>query len=157
VYTALAAIIALAPPAETTFDVSDIDLHRTDEAVQITTYDSDGEVSADIVLWVDDGRVHFDANFADGLYSLTMVDGDRAWVDSNDPAAVGLRGTVIRDFLRENEQDGWVPCAAAAIGASLHCWNVLIAWCVADVYIMGCECLPELIEEFEEIECPGFG
>lgn len=85
---ALALAFALAPTTPTDrappFDVSDVEVQQTDSSAHVTAYDAEGEVAAELAVWVDSGgRKHTDANFPDGLYLSVAIDGESVTVDSD--------------------------------------------------------------------------
>lgn len=152
-------LLALAPsPSPPGFDASDAELSMADDSVQLTTYDAEGEVSAEIVMWTDDGgllQVH--ANFVDGIYLRIATDGETAKVDSNNAVEAAARMGVVDDYI-----DGplvaaaWIPCAGAIVTAAGSCAAAGLG-CPLWAILAACECLPELVEEWEDLSCPGFG
>lgn len=156
----LSSILALAPPdtPPPAFDVSDVDSEQGDRSYHLNAYDADGEVSAELIAWGDaDGVLHIDVVFPDGLYAMATIHGEDVTVDSPDPAEVAARAQAIGDFLRETGdlEKPWAPCALGIVGTVV---GVVGAnpWVLVTTYGMACSCLPLLIEEFEEIKCPGF-
>jgi hypothetical protein len=151
--------LAVAPPSPAeSFAVDDIEVDTTAKSVQLTTYDSEGEVSGEIVTWIDgDGRVRLDANFADGEWMSTSTDGERDTTSSSDAAKVSERMSLIQDVLHEMDSTaGWGACALHAVDTAISC-TAAVLWCPVAATIMACECLPEIIDEWEDYHCPGFG
>lgn len=64
----IALALAVAPTSYTPrvpFDVSDVEVESGDNSSHVVTYDAEGEVSANIVIWAaPSGVVHLDADFA---------------------------------------------------------------------------------------------
>jgi hypothetical protein len=124
----------------------------------MTAIDSAGHFAGSITLCANEaGRVDLDADFADDLY-LTMRYDDEGYpmIDSNGATEASERISLILGMIDPVGDGGWVPCAVGAIGtvasvAALQFWLT-----AANSYVMACECLPLLVEEFEEIDCPGF-
>src|SRR5690242_1879593 len=94
--TILSWVLAGAPASPTTEreapEIERVDFDRSDDSVQITARDTEGEVSAEVFLWTDgDGRVRLDAAWPDGLYLSVISDGDDTTVDTENAAEVASR------------------------------------------------------------------
>jgi hypothetical protein len=143
--TIIAMTLALAPPS---FDVSDTEATTTDDAFHLLTYDADGEVSAEIVVWTDDrGRLRLDAGFDDGHYLAMVVDGDEVTSDSDDAAEVAARAQAIDDFLATNPaQEGTIWCATGVLAMAGFCGTGNLLGCMVGTATVACHCLPLVME-----------
>jgi hypothetical protein len=167
--TLLSWVLAVAPATPTDFDtrVSDIEVVTANDAAEVLVYDGAGEVSAVLVIWIDsEQRVRLDADFADGLYLSTVVDGEDPVIESNNRAVVAERLSTIMDNTSALDDvapdDGTTTagiggCAWSAIGTASACAGVRPIFCVVGAAVMACNCLPLIVDEWEEYSCPGFG
>lgn len=155
---ALALAFALAPTAPTDrappFDVSVVEVQQTDSSARVTAYDADGEVAAELAVWVDSGgRKHVDANFPDGLFLNVAIDGENVTVDSDNRAEVAARAQAINDWLAANEPQAdwheWAPCAIHAGFAVFECAVGGPLGCGVGGVLAACECLPL----FTDVDC----
>jgi hypothetical protein len=155
----LAAAPVTQPPSDVASpDIATVDVERSDDTAQITARDSDGEVSAEMFIWLDaDGRTRLSAAWPDGLYASVVIDGESFTVDSDNQQEAAARMNEVRDFMKKNEpQAGPIPCAGAVIAGIGHALtaNPLV---IVDAVFAACECLPLLVDEWEGYHCPGFG
>jgi hypothetical protein len=141
-----------APPRAT------VEVERTDDTVQITERDLHGEVSAELFMWTDrDGRLRFDATWPDGLYLSVINDGEDATIDTADRAEVATRLELLDAAIQSaSTGKGWVGCVFGVAATAAACAAVHPFWCVGGGLVAACECLPLVVKEFEDIECPGF-
>jgi hypothetical protein len=142
-YTAIIALVLAASPtdwAPPTFDVSDVEVVAGESNTNLTAFDADGEVSVEIVEWLDaEGRRRLDVNFADGLYLSAIRDGDKVTVDSNNAAEVVARAPLIDEALASNATMEQLECGAALVGLLVGCgaggpWGCLGGAAVAGTY-----------------------
>jgi hypothetical protein len=156
----ISAFLALSPsgsPPE--FDASDAEVYTMKDSVHLMTYDAGGELSAEIVMWTDDrGLLQVHANFEDGLYLWLATDGETATVDSDNAVEAVERMRVVDDYLLTQQvtEARWIPCAGAIVTAAGSCAAAGLA-CPLWAVLAACECLPELVEEWKDLSCPGFG
>lgn len=157
--------LALAPSSPTPtdrappFEVADVEIEQVDNAAHLATYDAEGENTATLSVWVDeDGRTHLDADFADGLYLSATVDGEEVTIESPNAVEVAARAEAIEDWMSTNHPQGkpWVPCAIGVVSTVVGLAHAN-PWTLLTVYATTCTCLPVLVEEWEDISCPGFG
>lgn len=151
----IALALALAPdtsPPRYNFDVADAEVVTGDRSTHLLAFDADGEVSAEIVVWIDvDDQPRLDITFADGLYLRVTGDG-RA--ESPDAVEVAARALLITDWLSTAQvQEGWGGCLTSAAAAVGSCAGGLIA-CPFAAAFAACDCIPVLFDEFEEMSCP---
>jgi hypothetical protein len=155
----IASLLALAPPGPTdiappTFDVADVEVERSTGSANFRTFDAEGEVSAEIVVWLDPtGRPRLDANFSDGLHMSVVVDGESSTVDSDNSTEVSVRVQAINDWLAENEPQAnwreWGACGLSVAIAVVECGGGGPLGCGIGGVLMACECLPL----FTDVEC----
>jgi hypothetical protein len=161
--TILSWVLAAAPGPSTPTDktpprnIESVELDRSEDTVQITARDSEGEVSAEIVVWGREGEVRFDALFPDGLYLSVVTDGETVTVDSDDPQEAAVRVGEIHDFLMQTEpQEGPAQCGGAVAMGIAHA-VAGSPWVIVEAVFAACECLPLLVDEWEGYHCPLFG
>jgi hypothetical protein len=159
--TTIALALALAPSTPTDyapppFEVGRVALIRTDPCADIEAFDSAGHFAGSVTLCANEaGLVDVDADFVDGLYLvLRYDDAGNPVIDSNDATDAAERLRVIAGVAVP--VDGWFPCALGVAGTVGAIIAVNAVGAVINTYAMACECLPLLVEEFEEIDCPGF-
>jgi hypothetical protein len=161
VFTSTATLLALALTSSAqspTTTPSRVEVNRGSESTQIVAFDAADQVAAEIVVWiVAPGHIRIDAIFPDDVHAMAIVNGrgEVIAIDNEDRERVAPRIAAVVDLLAETEQAGWLPCAfhgAMTIVEIAHA-NPLA---LASGILAACECIPLLIEEFEEIKCPGF-
>lgn len=164
-HTGIAAILLATAPASTpntpsdraAFEVADAEVVKVDNAAHLVTFDSDGESTATLSVWVDgEGRHHLDADFSDGLYMSAVTDGENVTIDSPDSAEVAARAHAIDRWIGENGQHAswreWGACAGHLALAVVECPHPLgVVGCGLGIVGAYCHCGP-LINE--EIDCP---
>jgi hypothetical protein len=131
----------------------------------VLTYDSDGEVVAELVVArTDTGGIHLDARFPDGasvnveISEAALASGDvgEALVECVDCESANAQLAGVQDVLNDvDHQAGWVPCAIHSTMAIVEVAHAN-PWAVVSAVLAACSCLPELVEEFENIKCPGY-
>jgi hypothetical protein len=139
--TILALALAASPTdwAPPTFDVSDVEVQARGSSSHLTAFDADGEVSAEVVEWIDaEGRRRLDVNFGDGLYLSAIRDGDSVTVESSDAAEVVARANLIGEALANATMEQ-LECGAALVGLLVGCgaggpWGCLGGAAVAGTY-----------------------
>jgi hypothetical protein len=158
--TFLSWVLATTPESqpEQARDIERVEIDRSDDSVQVTARDSDGEVSAEVFLWTDgEGRIRLDAAWPDGLYLSVVTDGETATVDTDNQQEAAARVGEVHDFLALTEpQAGPVPCGVAVVSGIYHAVTAN-PFVIVDAVLAACECLPLLVEEWEGYHCPGFG
>lgn len=149
-------IIALAltlPPESTppraNFDVADAELMTGDNSTHLFAYDTKGEVSAEIIVWVDSSdQPRVDVMFADGLY-LSAVDGI---IESDDAAEVATRVEAIDDYLASDSAQpkaSKLVCAGSLLLTVSACAGLRVLACMGGSVVTACTCLPA----FTDSEC----
>jgi hypothetical protein len=103
------------------------------------------------------GHIRIDANFPDDIRAMTVVNGNGEILEIDNGAheLVAPRIAAVLDLLAQTEQAGWAPCAFHGVMAVVelaHANPIGIASAVA----AACECLPLLVDEFQDLECPLF-
>jgi hypothetical protein len=88
---------------------------------------------------------------------MTVVNGNGEILEIDNGAheLVAPRIAAVLDLLAQTEQAGWAPCAFHGVMAVVelaHANPIGIASAVA----AACECLPLLVDEFQDLECPLF-
>jgi hypothetical protein len=161
--TILALALAVAPsptiqPRTASYDVERVTIDRTEPCADVTALDSDGHYAGAVTLCANDaGQVEIDADFTDDLYlSVRYDDEGRPTVDSNGVPEAAERLRQIMGLVEPVEGDGWGPCAVGVVGTVAALAAVQAVLTVINTYAMACECLPLLVEEFEEFDCPLF-
>lgn len=151
-------IIALALAAAPTdkiapFDVADAEVVTGESSTQLTAYDAEGEVAAELVVWADPtGRSHVDAVFADGLYLSAIITGDGQQVefDSDNVAEVAARMNVIDSYLATSQpQEGWGWCAGSVAVFATGCITSSAPAIVSGAVGITCNCVPLFVEGME--------
>jgi hypothetical protein len=159
VFTSTAPLLALAfTSSAQSPSPSRVEVNLGPESTQIVAFDAADQVAAEIVVWiVAPDHIRIDAIFPDDVHAMAIVNGrgEVIAIDNEDRERVAPRIAAVVDLLAETEQAGWLPCAfhgAMTIVEIAHA-NPLA---LASGILAACECIPLLIEEFEEIKCPGF-
>lgn len=157
--TMLALVAAFTgPPDDAPFpSISDVEVVESADSTSLFAYDHEREVAAEIVVSINDGKIKLDALFPDGLYLSVVTDGDAVNIDTDDAEEAAARLGKIDAFLQETEpQKGEVPCAAALVAGAVHA-AAASPWVIVEAILAACECLPLLVDEWEDYHCPGFG
>jgi hypothetical protein len=141
-----------------------VEAHRSAQDVEIHVLDSEGELAAVLVVTIAEtetgAQIRLEADFGDGLYmSSSATPGGEPLIESNNATVVEQRLAAILDLQPDSGGTESSPagCAWAAVGAAAGCIAVQFIFCTIGSIVAACECLPELVDEFEDIECPGFG
>jgi hypothetical protein len=98
------------------------------------------------------------ADFADG-YSLIGISPDRGEVhrDENLPrVALAERANILMNYFdpAAMEDHSWGECGWKAAAAGAACYLARPFACVGGAIKAGCACIPKLVTEFENYECP---
>jgi hypothetical protein len=135
------------------------------DSTHVLTYDSDGEVVAELVVArTDTGALRLVARFPDGasvnaeISEAALASGNvgEALVECVDCESANAQLAGVQDVLHDvDHQAGWVPCAIHSTMAIVEVAHAN-PWAVVSAVLAACSCLPELVEEFEDIECPGY-
>lgn len=148
--TIIALVLALAsnPTSRADFDVADVEVETGDDSSRLVTYDAEGEVSSDFMVWADDqGRLHLDVEFDDGHHLSVIVDGDHVTSESEDAAEVAARSQTIDDFLATNQaQEGTIWCATGVLAVAGFCGTGNLIGCMVGTATVACHCLPLVME-----------
>jgi hypothetical protein len=154
---ALSTALTLAAPTSTP-NPTRVEVVHGPASTQVIAFDKEDRVAAEIVVSiVDQGHIQIDAVFPDDIRTMVMVDGsgEVIEIDNEDHGRVAPRIAAVLDLLGETEQAGWVPCALHSTMAIVEIAHVN-PWAIASVVLAACSCLPLLVEEFEDIKCPGY-
>lgn len=125
---------------------------RGPDWARVVTYDTAGEVSAEVVVWSFDEEILVDAVFPDGAsMNATFVDGEVAGIECDDceSARAQIDAVLVDMSLPETLQASWLKCAgyaALTVGelATGHPWLA-----VPTAVLAACECL-EAYDETKE-------
>jgi hypothetical protein len=153
----LSTLLSMPPPPPT--------VEARPDSTHVLTYDSDGELVAELVVArTDTGAIRLDARFPDGA-SVNVEIGEaalgsgevgEALVECVDCESAYAQLAGVQDVLHDvDHQAGWVPCAIHSTMAIVEVAHAN-PWAVVSAVLAACSCLPELVEEFEDIECPGY-
>jgi hypothetical protein len=152
--TIIALALSAAPSTPTdrapAFEVADVEIEPGQRSTSITAFDSEGEVSAEIVVWLDaDDRPRLDVNFADGLYLRSFDDS----AETDNAAEVAARAQAIAGWLAENQAQAnwreWGACGLSFAVAVVECTGGGPLGCGIGGVLVACECLPL----FTDVEC----
>lgn len=144
---ALAFAPAQAPAPPTEFDVSDMEVELSADAMRVATFDAGGDQSAEVTI-TPDGR-EFDVTFADGLYLTARVNerGEIVEFESPDTAEVSRRMALIRDFdlaaiVDPDSTKGEAECYGGLIAAAggIIFGNPFVTMSAG--FVISCHCLP---------------
>jgi hypothetical protein len=152
--------IILATALSATPPLARAEVEHGPDSTHVLAFDTNEDVAAEVVVWhVDHRHIRIDALFPDGLTlsAQVAVSGDVVSIDSDDPQVVAGRLSAVDDLLAGGLADGalegsWLKCAAyAAITAFELAHASPIA--VPTAILAACECLPEIVDEWEGLEC----
>jgi hypothetical protein len=123
------------------------------DSAHVLAYDTTGEVAAEIVIWAHAEEIRLDAVLPDGSsLNASILDGNLT-VECDDCQAAGAQIVEVQNLLHDmDSQASWLKCAAytaITIGEIAH----VNPWAVATAVLAACECLPEIVDEFEGMEC----
>lgn len=133
-----------------------VEFERTSISSHVLAYDEAGDVAAEVILWRDADLIRLDAVFPDGLVLAATFDGTEfVVVENTEPATIATRLAAVSDLLAVDQpliERSWLECGAyAAIAAAeLAHANPLG---IPTVILAACKCIPEIIDEFEGMEC----
>lgn len=132
---------------------------RSSESTHVFGYAA-RDVAVEVAIWLSDGEPRLAVTMPDGSYLFAAVHDGDVTIDSNDfeliEAQLGeLEQTM--DLTATVEQAGWVDCGLEVVGTGLACAGVQAVLCVVGSIASACTCLPLVVEEFEDMDCPGFG
>lgn len=146
---------APAAPADP-FTVVAVDMQRSDESIQLTAFDPNGELAAEVFVWVDaNSLIRLDAMFADGLYMTVSTDGTNVTIETEDAEEVSMRIDEIALALDQTTSAEWGTCAWEAGVAAIECATVRPILCIGGTILAACTCLPLLVDEWKGKSCPG--
>lgn len=136
-----------------------VTVERSDESTHVLGY-ADGAVAIEVVVWRSEGAPRLGVTLPDGSYMFAHVNGDDVTVDTDDRIKVEAQLAELGEAMdvdAKTETAGWLDCGLEAVGAAGACIAVVPHWCIIGTIAAACTCLPEIIDEFENYDCPGFG
>jgi hypothetical protein len=148
--------IILATALTATPPLSRAEVERGPDSVHVLAFDANDDVAAEVVVWHGVNQdIRIDALFPDGLTlsAVVAVSGEVMSIDSDDPQTVAGRLAAVDDLLAGGTvQASWLKCAAYA---AITAWELSHASPIAvpTAILAACECLPEIVEEWEALEC----
>lgn len=150
-HTAIAAILLATAPASTSpptsfapFEVADAEVTARDGVVTLTAFDADGEVTAELATWTEDGVQQIDVTFADGLYLFASGASEP---ESNDAEEVSARLVVLETALPEVTDAEVAECGLGLLGLAAGAggpWGVM-----AGVTGFALTCVKTIVEELQ--------
>lgn len=135
-----------------------VEVHYAGDSTHVLAFDEHDQVTAEIGVWiVDGGHIRIDAAFPDDIRASVTTDanGRVLNIDNEDHAQVAPRIAAVADLLADTEQAGWAPCAFHSVMAVVEVAHVN-PLALASTVLAACECLPLLVDEFKDLECPLF-
>lgn len=151
--TILSWVLAAAPETSTLAEAppSRADVTRGSDWARVLTYDTAGEVSAELVVWSVDEEIRIDAAFPDGAaVNATIVDGGVVDIECVDCASARAQIEAVLVHLDPDALQGsWFKCAgyaALTVGeiATGHPWLA-----IPTAILAACECF-EAYDEAKE-------
>lgn len=151
---AIVLLTALDSPQDVDAQPQHVRIEEHADATEIVALDSSGAAIGLISVWVGSGVIHVDADYDDG-YLHVELDGDRPIIDSNlDPDVARERALLLGAMLEPGLVPyGWGACAFAATGTIIAAATAN-PWVIGGAIASACSCLPVMVEEFEDLECP---
>jgi hypothetical protein len=146
-------------PISAAVPIDHVSVERSGESTHVLGY-ADGNVAITVVVWWSEGAPRLGVTLPDGSYMFAHVHGDDVNIDTDDRTKVEAQLAELNeafDVDAETQQAGWLDCGLEAVGAAGACIAVVPSWCIIGTIAAACTCLPELVDEFEEYDCPGFG
>lgn len=134
-----ALLVAPAPVASQRFTVDDVELRDSGSALEVVSYDFQGEVTAELVIWTDlDAHARLDVAFADGHWMFVEVNGDLVALASSDtPKMIRRIGQVWRVLSEFGVADHWGMCTLHAAEMAEFCEGDIIS-CMAAALHFSC-------------------
>jgi hypothetical protein len=157
----MASILTLEPPTPTPTKIDHVTVEQSSDAAHVLAYDIEGQVAGEIILSHEIGRdetaeLHIDAIFPDGAYMFAVVTDDgEPTVETEGNAAAQIAEIQAVLGAHDETAGGWFDCALAAALAAEGCVLVIPFACVGGGIAAACLCLPEIVDEFEDMECLG--
>jgi hypothetical protein len=154
----IASMLTLEPPTPTPTKIDHVTVEQSSDAAHVLAYDSDGQVAGEIILSHEIGtdetaELHIDAIFPDGAYMFAVVTGDgKPTVETEGNAAAQI-AEIQAALVAHEETATWFDCGLAAALAAGGCITVSPFACVGGSIAAACLCLPEIVDEFEGMEC----
>jgi hypothetical protein len=139
-----------------------VDVIVSDADAMVVAYDHNGAVIGSFGLWVDDdGITWLAADFADG-YALIGVSPEfekEVYREEELPAGqLAERAELLLMYLDDPAQPAakhsWGECGWKAVAAGVACGTARPIACVWGGIKASCACVPKLVKEFEQYECP---
>jgi hypothetical protein len=147
------------PLAAVPIPLDHVTVERSGESTHVLGY-ADGAVAIEVVVWRSEGAPLLSVTLPDGSYMFTQVHGDDVTIDTDDRTKVEAQLAELGEAMdvdAETETAGWLDCGLEAVGAAGACIAVVPHWCIIGTIAAACTCLPEIVDEFEDYDCPGFG
>lgn len=101
------------------------------------------------------------SDYTEGWHEVTVEDGQIVAVDSwGLPAAeFEERAQAVLELsvtmgAPDSEEGGWLECGLGVAATAAACAAAQPWLCIGGSIATACSCLPKLIEEFEDLECP---
>jgi hypothetical protein len=127
------------------------------QSAHVLAFDDEDEVAAEVVLWhVGDGKLRLDVAFPDGLTASAELDGDGdVVIMSEDPVTAAARLAEVENILAAQEPQMGTPftCALGVVVTAGACAVAHALGCVGGAVLTACDCLPQIVKEFEGMEC----
>lgn len=154
----MASILTLEPPTPPT-KIDHVTVEQSSDAAHVLAYDSDGQVAGEVILSHEIGgdetvALHIDAIFPDGAYMFAVVTDDGEQTVETEGNAAAQIAEIQAVLVAHQENASWFDCALAAALAAEGCITVNPFACVGGGIAAACLCLPEIVDEFEDMECP---
>jgi hypothetical protein len=147
----------VAPP-DFADQIEQVDVTVSDTDVVIDALDASGDPIGSLALWVDEnGTTKIAADFADGyaLFGIDPSSGNVRRESTIGSEVVAERIEVMLAHLDETaESNSWGECGWKAAVAGFGCATARPFLCVGGGIKAACACIPKLVEEFEDYECP---
>jgi hypothetical protein len=146
----LSAAMAATPPTP----IDRVTVEQAADSAQLFGFDADGQVAIELSVWFAEDEPRVAAALPSGGY---IVVGTAGILDSHDYDSVKAQmvelGEAFLDVDVDTEQATWFECGLAAAGAVSGVVAVN-PWCIGSAILAACECVPLMIEEFEDMNCP---
>jgi hypothetical protein len=138
--------------------LASVDVTISDSDVVIDALDGAGEPIGSLALWVDAaGTTWIAVDFSDGgaLFGIEPGSDEVRRESTLAPEVAGLRLEAMLAHLDGAVEDtSWGECGWKAAVAGIGCATARPFMCVVGSIKAACACLPKLVQEFEDQECP---
>ncbi len=147
----ISAAMAATPPTP----IDHVTVEQSANSAQVLGYGDDGQVAIELSVWLVEDEPRVAATLPSGGYLIIGADG---LIDSLDYETVTAQFVELSEALDVTaevvEQASWLECGMAAAGAIGGYVGVRPFACVGGGILAACECLPLMVEEFEDMNCP---